>query len=1420
MPFSSRVFRVFAIPRLSTAAILLAGTLWCSAGGGHASDDADVRYRARLSARDHLNSQGEALTKFEQILRQDRANYHKRIHRDPEDQGEQMFAHPGNREVLEKLARQAKIPAGLRRSIVHGNPLIEVAVVRGPPLWLPRVTVREVAVPGGSTAVEPGAGAVTAEASEGGFSGTLRVWPDPVAGIVSETYTSIDETMRKDVVVDVECAFVSEGFQYMEIVYRRFAKERHSIAIDTKGRVFFNHLQGSRAIHSEQVARIGRVAVGERLDLRLLASGSNIVLYRDGAPVFGFYYPSDLEGATGLLLGMRSEDAQTRPELRVFSATVKDPMSGSPAGESLHDAPGIFRGFEEVEPSGFPPFEAEKWSGSRRLAARKDETEPAGRSVRVISNQSPGYHVGAVDVSAGRRLIATGSSGKTLTVWDLRSRSPVFGRDMPGFIESVHFVNGDRWIAVSGGFHHKWAGGRDFARIYEVDTGRLVRVLASPEHPEGAPSEEVGHPLREEGAVEPFWRERGHHLEVSADGRMLVGVPGPFVCAEHFHVWDLDRPADPPRQFRVPGKIHGGGLHLSRDGREAVLRFGEDEDGEWLRWKLETGEISQGRDPRPVLLEKQIGNMLGSELVAWSADDSMVVASTRDGSLWTIDRAEDAVVPRKWGGQMLASVSLASSHEGRYLATWDCPDSGDDAHESHVLIWDLQQLEVYRPTVPKGWRVAALALHPSESWMVWDLESRRGRRWRTELRRFDTGELLRTLQGERTGPPDAIRISDDGSVMGMMSEQHPAAEKSLSLWELETGEPLRAPPGGDLFALSRDGIRLAVANHEECRIYRRDENGFRPWKTVVDPQGYVFSPSSLVFHQGGRYLLLTETFHRPGGHVTEFDLGTGEMRSVFSVRPRCAFYIDHEQRLCGGLATDVGRWIGPVDFSRKTMNETPGGYRDDATASFRGGGFEPFVHSGDGRFFFVARENGFVEVFRFEGNVPPSLMARLVPLRSGDYVFLLPGGAYAGSPGGVATLSFSQDGKIYPFEQFDLGYNRPDQVAAAFDARDEFVQTLESLYRFRVGRGADSTGALGEMLGDLPVTKIVNRDALPLSSRDVEVGLDVEVSAESRGVESLVVSVNGVPVSGRHGRVCRIPPGDRRTERIGVQLSPGENRIEVSARTPDGIEGLRSMIRLRGERSGIPRKLHVYCVGVGAYRDSRLPDLEFAVADARDLGSLFEQQHGSLFDEIEIVRLFDEHATREEILALRRKMEGTHVGDQVILFFAGHGIRDETGTFWFLTSDCSLDDPSLRGVSLPEIEGLYDGVPARKRLLLIDTCQAGEVGSDSVDNRLFDTFFPDIRKGSGIAVLASSTAETDALEFPDLANGVFTEAVLEGLDSPVADRNGDEEVTVSELREYVGERVPELSKGLQSPTTRGLNGADDFAVLRIRESPE
>ena len=114
--------------RLAVIAVLLAGLL--ALPGSALAGDLQVlaSYYAYLGEADHYNSKGTRLTEYWQVIRQDRANYHRFGIQDPYDEPDALFDDPNARALLETLLKQNPLPKAEADMIVSGEALIGVEI--------------------------------------------------------------------------------------------------------------------------------------------------------------------------------------------------------------------------------------------------------------------------------------------------------------------------------------------------------------------------------------------------------------------------------------------------------------------------------------------------------------------------------------------------------------------------------------------------------------------------------------------------------------------------------------------------------------------------------------------------------------------------------------------------------------------------------------------------------------------------------------------------------------------------------------------------------------------------------------------------------------------------------------------------------------------------------------------------------------------------------------------------------------------------------------------------------------------------------------------------------------------------------------------------------------------------------------------
>jgi hypothetical protein len=331
------------------------------------------------------------------------------------------------------------------------------------------------------------------------------------------------------------------------------------------------------------------------------------------------------------------------------------------------------------------------------------------------------------------------------------------------------------------------------------------------------------------------------------------------------------------------------------------------------------------------------------------------------------------------------------------------------------------------------------------------------------------------------------------------------------------------------------------------------------------------------------------------------------------------------------------------------------------------------------------------------------------------------------------------------------------------------------------------------------------------------------------------VRVNGVPVLGE-GRERVL--GRRHRARHTLDLTDGQNVIEVSALSSRGIESERVKIRVDHEDEAPP---HLYFVGLGVseYDDPGIQDLKYAHEDASDMSRMLDGIHAaSGYGAFKAFVPTHGELTRDVLVRVRAFVAQAHPRDTVIVMVSGHGTysREASPRYFFIVRDTDPTALVDTGVALEDLEEVLATTRARKRVMLMDTCASGDLADSTLRRRLNDpvdggnqrgitarSFSPvplvgatttpkaarewvyqrrfihhDLANRTGATVLSSSRGFELSWESDEWKNGAFTEALLEGM-SGKADLDGTNGVSLRELASYVEGRTAALTRGKQHP---------------------
>lgn len=460
------------------------------------------------------------------------------------------------------------------------------------------------------------------------------------------------------------------------------------------------------------------------------------------------------------------------------------------------------------------------------------------------------------------------------------------------------------------------------------------------------------------------------------------------------------------------------------------------------------------------------------------------------------------------------------------------------------------------------------------------------------------------------------------------------------------------------------------------------------------------------------------------------------------------------------------------------------------------------------------------------GELRPS--ARLLGVGQRDFV-IETASAHWSSPGAARQLAWRTAGKASDPLEADLRGNQPATVLRELGVDGAWIEAYEALLDRRQRRLKSGSTTAGCPERPNPVWWAQPPPlSLPVGRHTLGVRLDKPCAAAR-----LQTYVDGVLVGD-------VPAADAKAS-IDIDVIAGENLVEVFI-----VDGPHRSVPARVSVQGIgqtTRRLFALTIGVSNYRDTRR-NLRFAAKDAEAMAASLKRLDG--YDSVHTRVLTNEKATAQSIRKARDFLAQARVGDTVILFLSGHGVLTDDDAYVYATHETDFDHSAPNGLRYAEIVGLFDGVAARRRMLWMDTCHAGEIdpgtqaqatrrpASDAPDRSgrkglsldpeeatlprlLLELEFADLRRGAGIEVFSSSLGGQSSYEDEAWAHGAFTRAILRGLDTLDADADADGRVLLSELVPFVRQTVQQMTANRQTPVARrDVLGTDPVFVDRAQ----
>jgi uncharacterized caspase-like protein len=154
--------------------------------------------------------------------------------------------------------------------------------------------------------------------------------------------------------------------------------------------------------------------------------------------------------------------------------------------------------------------------------------------------------------------------------------------------------------------------------------------------------------------------------------------------------------------------------------------------------------------------------------------------------------------------------------------------------------------------------------------------------------------------------------------------------------------------------------------------------------------------------------------------------------------------------------------------------------------------------------------------------------------------------------------------------------------------------------------------------------------------------------------------------------------------------------------------------------------------------------------------------------------------------------------DLVLLFFSGHGVKDDRRDLYFAAANTEKQRDRLVRSTATSARFLHDcirGCKAKYQVLILDCCFSGAFG-EFVARDDGEIPLKEQLEAEGRVVLTSTSAVDYSFEEKGTDLSIYTRYLVEGIASGAADEDNDGVITAEELHRYAGRKVEEASPAM------------------------
>ncbi len=1024
----------------------------------------------------------------------------------------------------------------------------------------------------------------------------------------------------------------------------------------------------------------------------------------------------------------------------------------------------------------------------------------------------------SVAISPDSNFVATGSKDKSAKLWDLRN-----GREVRSFLGHAMTV-----ISLDFSFDGKYllTGSNDkTARIWEVETGK--ELVAVPSYDQGLVTDVALDPLKR------FFVLAGYSSSGYGDSAVVYDFNTKKIITKI--------PVDPDK-----GLGHGIDIAISADGK--WIGFGEDNrkvriyrTNDWQKiyqFDFEEGwcggcgtNLVFSPDSKLVYMASHRGPVKkydlldGKLLKVYEKDPEELtgLAVSPDGKKISRATEKEIVIWNETTGEELSRLTAEDKAEFHEIAfTRDSKQLVITCDNNTAFVWTIDQKKksleftgllnqrdkgglTYDANFVWEAGIAKYLRFKNQLMITKDGKQLIKGKFGTKVKRWDIASGQNAM--EYNGHKKAVLcydLSQDGKFM-----LTGGGDGKVILWDVLKGDSLKSfrPHREPIFDIkfSHDETMFACSSWDATmRVY--DLN------TGKSTQYFDFENNSvynLAWHPNDLYLLTAQL---------DFSLQMRELDTKSSVRS----FIGHTDVISSiRISADEkyllsASWDGTIrlwDVATGLMTKK---FKDGM------GAVHIAIFSPDGKYIYSAGADRLIRVWdissskiikKLEGHLAEVTSLLFSPdgkmlvshgldgvtkfwdlntdkeffehihLGERDWMVKTTEGYFNGTDNARQYIHFVSGLKTYSVDQFFDEFYRPDLLPQLFQNRG----------------GSDLQDLQGKLKGSPPPS--VRVATLPSETPGL-VEVYLKITDNGGGVENVKLFHNGKSLLINKADL-KLPSskGQSTTYKQIARLVSGNNIFSATASNKDRLESDTHQAEIFSDVVSKNNTCYILSVGINSYKNPRM-SLNYAKPDADSFLSMFKGKTQALFGNIEFHSLYDDQASKGNILKKLDELSAKiHQEDVFIFFYAGHGSMVDNRFFFIPTESLRLYDiSSLQKEALEAsvLQEKFKNIQALKQLIIMDACQSGgSVELLASRGAAEEKAIAQLSRSAGIHVMASAGSEQFATEFAELGHGLFTYLLLKALAGDADGAPKDGKVTIYELKSYLDDQVPEMTRKMK-----------------------